>query len=50
MDEYVLGLVLESNIFLLPLNTIYFSNGQVMKLVDSEMTKALLKRDSFCYF
>ena len=50
MDEYVLVLVLESNIFLLPLNTIYSSNGQVMNLVDSEMTKALQKRDSFCYF
>ena len=26
MDQYVLGLVLESNIFLLPLNSIHFSN------------------------
>ena len=50
MDQYVSGLVLGSNIFLLPLNTIYFSNWQAMNLVDSEMSKTLQKKDSFCYF
>ena len=49
-DQYVLGLVLGSNNLLLPLNSIYFSNWQLMNLVDSKRTETFQKIDSFYYF
>ena len=39
MYQFLLGLVLESNIFFLPLTIIYFSNWRLMNLVDSELTE-----------
>ena len=50
MDQYVLGLVLGSNIFLLSLNSIYFLKWRLMNLVDSERTQTLQKINYFCYF
>ena len=37
-------------IFFLPLNSICFSNCQLMNLVDSKRTETLQKIDCFCYF
>ena len=50
MDQYVLELVLGSNNLLLPLNSIYFSNWQLMNLLDSERTETFQKIDCFDYF
>ena len=50
VDQYILGLVLDLITFLLPVNSIYFSNCQLMNLLNSKGIKTLQKIDCFYYF